>query len=73
MLFAVLTLKNPEAARVFAAMVEHPGNVGPALAGPQGAAIQADIREAFRAAFLLIAAFTAVGFILALSHPLRRI
>jgi EmrB/QacA subfamily drug resistance transporter len=73
MLFAVLTLKNPEAARVFAAMVEHPGNVGPALAGPQGAAIQADIREAFRAAFLLIAGFTAAGFVLALSHPLRRI
>ncbi len=73
MLFAVLALKNPEAAKVFAAMVQHSGNAGQALTGPHGAAIQADIREAFRAAFLLIAGFTAAGFVLALTHPLRRI
>ena len=73
MLFAVLALKNPEAAGAFADMVQHGGKAGTVLAGPQGAAIQADIREAFRAAFLLIAGFTAVGFVLALSHPMRRI
>ena len=73
LLFAVLAIKNPEAAGVFADMVEHGGKAGTALAGPQGAAIQADIREAFRAAFLLIAGFTAAGFVLALTHPLRRI
>jgi len=72
-LFAVLALKNPEAARVFTAMVEHAGNAGTALTGAHGAAIQADITEAFRAAFLLIAGFSATGFVLALTHPLRRI
>jgi len=73
MLFAVLALQNPEAARVFAVMVEHAGNAGPALTGAARAVIRADITEAFRAAFLLIAAFEAVGFFLALTHPLRRI
>ncbi len=72
-LFAVLALKNPEAARVFTAMVEHAGNAGTSLSGAHGAAIQADITEAFRAAFLLIAGFSATGFVLALTHPLRRI
>jgi EmrB/QacA subfamily drug resistance transporter len=72
-LFAVLAIRNPEAARMFAAMVEHAGNSGPALAADQRAAIQSDITIAFRAAFLLMAAFTTGGFFLALTHPLRRI
>ncbi|MGC1465627.1 MAG: MFS transporter [Pseudolabrys sp.] len=72
-LFAVLTIRNPEAARVFAIMVEHAGNAGPALAPDQRAAIQGDITMAFRAAFLLMAAFTTGGFCLAVTHPLRRI
>ncbi|MGH6683165.1 MAG: MFS transporter [Pseudolabrys sp.] len=72
-LFAVLTLKNPEAARVFAAMVEQGTDAGAALSGAQSAAIKADITSAFRAAFLLIAGFTTAGFFLALTHPLRRI
>ncbi|MGB7258250.1 MAG: MFS transporter [Pseudolabrys sp.] len=72
-LFAVLTIRNPEAARVFAIMVEHAGAAGPALAADQRAAIQGDITVAFRAAFLLMAAFTTCGFFLALTHPLRRI
>jgi hypothetical protein len=37
------------------------------------AAVEADIAEAFRAAFLSIAGFTAIGMLLALSIPLRRI
>ncbi|MGH6665530.1 MAG: MFS transporter [Pseudolabrys sp.] len=72
-LFGVLTLRNPEAARVFAAMVEQGASAGSALSGAQRAAVQADITIAFRAAFLLIAGFTTVGFFLALTHPLRRI
>jgi hypothetical protein len=72
-LFAMLTLKNPEAARVFAAMVEHAKHVGPALPPIERAAIQTDIAAAFRAAFLLIAVFTTAGFFLALTNPLRRI
>jgi hypothetical protein len=72
-LFAVLSLKNPEAARVFAIMVEHGRAVTPALSAAQDAAIQIDIAEAFRAAFLTIAVFTTAGFFLALTNPLRRI
>lgn len=35
--------------------------------------VQAAIASAFRAAFLMIAAFTAMGFFLALTIPMRRI
>jgi hypothetical protein len=35
--------------------------------------MQADILEAFRAAFFTIAAFTAAGFFLTLTNPLRKI
>jgi EmrB/QacA subfamily drug resistance transporter len=72
-LFATLTIRNPEAAKAFAAMVEHAKHVGPALSPIQQASIQTDIAEAFRVAFLAIATFTAAGFFLALTNPLRRI
>ena len=72
-LFGVLTLRNPEAARVFASMVEQGVSAETLLSGAQRAVIQADITIAFRAAFLLIAGFTAAGFFLALTHPLKRI
>ncbi len=72
-LFAVLAQKNPETARVFAAMAEHGGHMTTTLPAAQRAAIQGDIAEAFRAAFLSVAAFTTAGFFLALAIPLRRI
>jgi EmrB/QacA subfamily drug resistance transporter len=72
-LFAVLVLRNPEAAQVFAAMVEHTQNAAPALRSDHLAVIQADIAVAFRAAFLLMAGFTLTGFFLALTNPMRRI
>jgi hypothetical protein len=71
-LFAFLTLRNPEAARVFASMVKHTGT-GPVLPAAQRLAIQADIRQAFSAAFLTMAVFSTGGFFLALTNPLRRI
>ena len=70
-LFGVLAIKSPEAARAFAAMIQS-RHVAPTLTVDQ-VAIQADIREAFRAAFLAMAAFTTGGFLLALTNPLRRI
>lgn len=73
LLFAMLALRNPESARVFAAMVESAGSAMSGLNAAQRAAAQADITLAFRAAFLLIAGFTTAGFFLALSHPMRRI
>jgi EmrB/QacA subfamily drug resistance transporter len=72
-LFATLAIKNPEAARVFASLVEHVKHAGPPLAAAQRAAIQDDIVQAFRAAFLLMALFTSAGCLLALTNPLRRI
>ena len=71
-LFAFLSIKNPEAARVFASMVKHAGT-GASLSGTQRAAIQSDIREAFGAAFITMAIFSTGGFFLALTNPLRRI
>ena len=73
LLFAVLALRNPEAAGVFAGMVEHARDVGVSLSADQRAVIQDDIAIAFRAAFLLMAVYTAGGFFLALTNPLKRI
>ena len=72
-LFAVLAIRNPDAAAVFAAMVEHVQNAGAALSVEKRAAIAGDIASAFQAAFLLMAVFTTGGFFLALTNPLRRI
>jgi hypothetical protein len=67
----VLAMRNPEAARVFAIMVEH-GHT-PAFDAAQTAAIRADIVDAFRAGFMLMALFTAAGCVLALTNPMRKI
>lgn len=72
-LFGYLAIKNPEAARIFAALAEHGRVSAPVLTAAQRAAVQQDIAEAFRAAFLLMAAFTTGGFFLALTNPMRRI
>jgi EmrB/QacA subfamily drug resistance transporter len=70
-LFAFLAMRNPDAARVFAILVEH--GQAPALDVAQRAAIRADIVDAFRAGFMLMALFTAVGCVLALTNPMRKI
>jgi EmrB/QacA subfamily drug resistance transporter len=72
-LFATLAIRNPEAAQVFAAMVEHVRPAGPALSTDARVAIQSNIVEAFRAGFLVMALLTTTGFFLALTNPLRRI
>ncbi len=72
-LFAFLTIKNPEAARILGVMVERGSHAVSSLTTIQRAVVQADITEAFRAAFFLIAGFTAAGFFLALTNPMRRI
>src|SRR5262252_858203 len=72
-LFAALSIKNPEAARLFATMTEQGARFASNLPATQQADIRAVIADAFRVAFLSIAGFTAAGFFLALSIPLRRI
>jgi hypothetical protein len=72
-LFGVLSRKNPEAARLFANMTEQASRAASNHPATQPADIGTAIAEAFRIAFLSIAAFTTAGFFLALSIPLRRI
>ncbi|MCW5687930.1 MAG: MFS transporter [Pseudolabrys sp.] len=72
-LFAVLTMLNPEAARVFAAMFEHAKSAGAGLSIDQRFAIQGDITSAFRAAFMTMALFTTVGLLLTLTNPQKKI
>jgi EmrB/QacA subfamily drug resistance transporter len=72
-LFGMLAIKNPEAARVFGAMIEHTLNSRPVMTEGQLSGIKDNIAEAFRAAFLLMAFFTSAGFLLVLTNPMRRI
>lgn len=72
-LFAFLSIRNPEAAHIFALMVERGARATPALSEAQRAAVQIDITDSFRVAFLLIAGFTTAGFFLALTNPMRRL
>ncbi len=72
-LFATLAASDPATARLFVGIVE----TGPlALAGLSAgriAVVHAEIAQAFRAAFLVIAGFSALGGVLAWSIPVRRI
>jgi predicted MFS family arabinose efflux permease len=72
-LFTALSMKNPEIGHLFATMVEHGGQLASSLPSTQQAAVHAMIADAFRAAFLSIAAFTTLGCVLALTIPLRRV
>jgi hypothetical protein len=54
-------------------MVQNGHGLGSTITDEQRVAIQGDIADAFRAAFLTIAAFTAAGFFLALTNPLKKI
>ena len=72
-LFAVLSIRNPEAARALAAMVQRAGDVAPSLSEIGGPAAQMDIARAFRVAFLTISGLTMLGAVLALTIPLRRL
>jgi EmrB/QacA subfamily drug resistance transporter len=72
-LFAVLGLGDPGAARLFASLLQQ----GPAARAGQAVSDigshHAEIAAAFRAAFLTIAAFAAIGGVLAWSIPARRL
>ncbi len=72
-LFGMLVATDPEAAKLFAHLVQ----TGPAalanLSPASLAVVQGEISDAFRAAFLAIASFSAIGSLLAWTIPLRRI
>jgi EmrB/QacA subfamily drug resistance transporter len=72
-LFSVLAATDRETASLFGTMIDQGPNAIAALAPVRQAAVQAEIGEAFRAAFVTVAAFTGIGAWLAWSMPLRRV
>lgn len=72
-LFRALARTDPEAAHMFGDMVEAGPGALAHLAPQRALAIQAEIADAFRAAFLAICAFATVALGLAWSIPLRKL
>ncbi len=72
-LFAVLALRDPATAALFASVVERGPDVLSGLSEQARSALGLEIAGAFRAAFLTIACFSAGAMLLAWSLPLRRI
>jgi EmrB/QacA subfamily drug resistance transporter len=72
-LFAVLAATDPEAARLFTDLIEHGSSALAALPSARQSVVQSEIAQAFRAAFLTTAGFSALGVVVALSIPVRRI
>jgi EmrB/QacA subfamily drug resistance transporter len=72
-LFATVALSDPDAARLFTALVQlGPGTLGE-LSLERQAIILSEVGVAFRNAFLAVALFAAVGMLLAWTIPSRRI
>jgi MFS family permease len=72
-LFATLSLSDPATAALFATLVQQGPEAIAALPAPRRAMALAEIATAFRAAFLTMAAFAAIGLWLAWSIPTRRL
>jgi predicted MFS family arabinose efflux permease len=72
-LFASLSWTSPEAGRLFGAVLQQGADVLAALPADRSAMIQAQFAGAFRAAFLLIAGFAALGGVFVWTLPVRRI
>jgi EmrB/QacA subfamily drug resistance transporter len=72
-LFVTLAIRDPDAAHVFITMIEQGASALDSLPPDRHAMMQADIAQAFRAAFLTIAAFTAGAGLLALTNPAKRL
>jgi EmrB/QacA subfamily drug resistance transporter len=72
-LFSVIAAGDRETAGLFGALIDHGPDAIAALPAARQAIVHAEIASAFRAAFITIAAFTAIGAWLAWSMPLRRV
>jgi EmrB/QacA subfamily drug resistance transporter len=72
-LFATLAATDPDAAHLFAAIVETGPRALAGLPADRVAILQGEIAHAFRAAFLTIACFGALGGVMAWTIPVRRI
>ena len=72
-LFATLTLRDPEAPAIFARLVESGASALADIPAARAAAVTETLTFAFRLAFLLTPIFTGVGIALAWTNPSRRI
>ena len=72
-LFSILSATDRSTASLFGSIIEQGPDVLASLAPARQAAVHAQIGEAFRAAFLTIAAFTGMATVLAWTLPLRRL
>ena len=72
-LFAILATGDRETANMFGTIIEQGPDAIATLTPARQAVVQAEIADAFRAAFITIASFTTAGAALAWSLPLRRI
>ena len=72
-LFSILTATDRDTATLFGTIIERGPETIATLAPARQAIVHAQIGDAFRAAFLTIAAFTGAGALLAWSLPLRRV
>jgi len=72
-LFSLLAARDRDTANLFGTIIEQGPEALAALTPARQAIVQAEIGEAFRAAFITIATFTGVGTLLAWSTPLRRL
>ncbi len=71
--FSIIAASDPETAKLFGSMIDHGPDAIAALTPARQAMIQGEIGEAFRAAFVTIAAFTSIGAWLGFTMPLRRV
>ena len=71
--FATLTLSNPDAVPILRALIERGPDALASLSDEHRSVLQEDIATAFRTGFLTIAVFTASGVALAWSIPSRRL
>jgi EmrB/QacA subfamily drug resistance transporter len=72
-LFSVLAATDRETARLFGTMIDRGPEAMATLTPARQAIAQAEIGEAFRAAFVTVATFTGFGAWLAWSMPLRKV
>ena len=72
-LFSILGATDRDTANLFGTIIERGPEILATLSPARQAIVEAQIADAFRAAFLTIAVFTGVGTVLAWSMPLRRL
>jgi EmrB/QacA subfamily drug resistance transporter len=72
-LFSFLALTDRETASLFGAIIDHGPAAIASLPAARQSAIESEIGNAFRAAFVTIAMFTSFGAYLAWSLPMRRV